>query len=373
MTNGENAGFWSYAHSDNQSSNGRLLALADEIRKEYDILTGDSLHLFMDRDDVEWGDAWRERLDTNLTATTFFIALITPRYLQSPECRKEFIQFTSKAQNLGIAEYLLPILYAPIPELGEDHPDEIAAMVARTQYEDWRQLRLNDPNSEPHRIAVNRLVARLIDIDKRMTQVQMEAMQSAEDDVTSEGLKELTEEIHKLFSPWHEAVIISRTLEAQESATFTTFQERIQTLESRKSPQSALTTTTIRFGEEIFPITKRYNETAQEYSSLTIQLDPLIRRSLELIAVHGSGIELLMEVAEGIHDAMDCIRDIMKMSHLRAQGSKAITKVKFYGQNKNLSRTFRELERLERQSVRLVTEGNNIVIGWHQELSAITG
>jgi hypothetical protein len=58
----------------------------------------------------------------------------------------------------------VPIFYVTVPGLDESSPDEAVAAVARTQWEDWRDLRLEDLESPAHRQGVNRLARRLSDI-----------------------------------------------------------------------------------------------------------------------------------------------------------------------------------------------------------------
>src|SRR5690349_8733979 len=111
------AGFWSYAHADNKASRGEILQFAEEIGDEFDLMTGRELCIFVDRDDIAWGDNWRERIDTGLKGTTFFMPIITPRYFVREECRRELRLFTSQAKSLGLIEFLLPILYVPTAAL----------------------------------------------------------------------------------------------------------------------------------------------------------------------------------------------------------------------------------------------------------------
>ncbi|WP_030450534.1 TIR domain-containing protein [Herbidospora cretacea] len=160
------AGFWSYTHRDDLAEGGRLLRLAESVREEYALLTGNDLEIFVDREGIAWGEEWRQRIDQALQSTTFFIPIVTARYLQSVECRRELLRFAGKAESLGVKELFLPIVYAPIRQLDqpEDNDDEIVALVRRTHYQDWRELRLLDENSAAYRAAVHALAGRLVKI-----------------------------------------------------------------------------------------------------------------------------------------------------------------------------------------------------------------
>jgi len=86
------AGFWSYAHEDDMLDGGNILKLSRLIMEEYNLLSGEPLSLFVDRNDIAWGEEWRERINSSLAETTFFIPIITPRYFTRPECRRELLE-----------------------------------------------------------------------------------------------------------------------------------------------------------------------------------------------------------------------------------------------------------------------------------------
>jgi hypothetical protein len=131
------------------------------------MLTGDDLEIFVDRAGIKWGDEWRARIEAALQQTTFFIPVVTPRFLKSEECRRELISFSGAARSLGVEDLLMPLLYVPV-DIDEDSPDEVIRLIARTQYEDWRALRFADVGSAEHRLGVNRLALRLVEIDERV-------------------------------------------------------------------------------------------------------------------------------------------------------------------------------------------------------------
>lgn len=158
----ESAVFWSYAHADDEAEDGRITRLARSVVQEHALLAGEAIDLFLDRESLAWGDAWRSRIDSALAQTTFFVPVITPRFLMSEECRRELIEFIGNAKGLGVNELLLPILYVrPTVDEGAE-PDELFETVSAYQWEPWDTLRLEDEDSAIYRRAVNRLADRLI-------------------------------------------------------------------------------------------------------------------------------------------------------------------------------------------------------------------
>jgi hypothetical protein len=40
-------GFWSYAHADDKRDNGRIVQLAHDVADEYEMITGESLSIYL--------------------------------------------------------------------------------------------------------------------------------------------------------------------------------------------------------------------------------------------------------------------------------------------------------------------------------------
>ncbi len=81
-------GFWSYVHANDEVDMGRVTQLAIDIVGHYRAITGESIRLFLDRDDLHWGDQWREQVAEALSNVAFFIPVVTPRYFQRVESRR---------------------------------------------------------------------------------------------------------------------------------------------------------------------------------------------------------------------------------------------------------------------------------------------
>lgn len=156
-------GFWSYVHADDDAESGRVAQLARDVVAQFEMLTGESISLFLDRDRLQWGDDWRPKVDASLSSIAFFVPVITPRYFMSKECRRELNYFARQAQRLGIEELVLPVLWIDVAGLHEDEPaDELLALVKRFQWSDWTALRFSDLGSGEYRKAVADLAERLV-------------------------------------------------------------------------------------------------------------------------------------------------------------------------------------------------------------------
>jgi TIR domain len=161
---GEVAGFWSYVQLDNAADGGRVLSLARRLRDEYRLQTADEIEIFVDRESLTWGTEWAQRINEAIAGTTFFIPIITPSYFRSQACRNELLKFALEAKRLGLEQLLMPVYWVTVAEL-EDDPegstDEAISLVARYQWEDLREARLEDEDSSAFRKAVARLAREL--------------------------------------------------------------------------------------------------------------------------------------------------------------------------------------------------------------------
>jgi hypothetical protein len=156
-------GFWSYVHADDAADGGRIGRLARDIASEFEMQTGEAIELFLDRDELQWGDNWKNEIDNALASVAFFIPVLTPRYFRSAECRRELQFFARKAIELGVRDLVLPLLYVDVPALSQAAPtDEMIPLIRGFQWEDWRELRFADPTTERYRRGVSRLTARLV-------------------------------------------------------------------------------------------------------------------------------------------------------------------------------------------------------------------
>ena len=57
------SGFWSYVHADDEAEGDRITLLAEKLVAEYEMITGEKIELFLDKDGIEWGEKWRDKID----------------------------------------------------------------------------------------------------------------------------------------------------------------------------------------------------------------------------------------------------------------------------------------------------------------------
>ncbi|MCS6568137.1 toll/interleukin-1 receptor domain-containing protein [Curtobacterium flaccumfaciens pv. flaccumfaciens] len=160
----DSQGFWSYVRKDDDADGSRVTQLARDVVAQYEMLSNESIELFLDVDEgIQWGDDWEKKLADSIGKVAFFIPVLTPRYFASASCRAELNTFARTATELGFRNLLLPLLYVDVPGLHDDAPsDPLLSLAKRFQWVDWRDLRFADRASADYRRAISALAERLV-------------------------------------------------------------------------------------------------------------------------------------------------------------------------------------------------------------------
>jgi hypothetical protein len=149
--------FFSYAHFDDMHEKGRITELCKELANEVQFCTGKKFEIFLDRNDIRWGQAWKDVIGKELERVAFFIAIVTPTYFESRECAKELKSFLNRENTLGNNNLVFPLYYADIPERMRTEKKLINRVLTHRQYVDWRKLRYSGFDEAQFRIALNGL------------------------------------------------------------------------------------------------------------------------------------------------------------------------------------------------------------------------
>ncbi len=147
-------GFFSYSREDDEDFRGELSAIRAAIGRNLAALLGrkkrEDFHLWQDVDAIAPGKQWEMEIAKAIEASVFFIPIITPRAVASPYCKSEFESFLARERALGRSDLVFPILYIPVPALGNEvrrRNDRVLTIVAERQFVDWRSFRYLDVNS----------------------------------------------------------------------------------------------------------------------------------------------------------------------------------------------------------------------------------
>jgi len=141
--------FLSYAHFDFEHNEPRLRRDMEFLRGEVRQQTGEEFLIFIDREDILWGQEWQARIDNALKETTILIPLITPSFFKSPYCRDELSTFLELEAKVKRGALIFPIYYVDmgLTDESEQKRDKLVRYVASRQYVDWQDIRLDAPSS----------------------------------------------------------------------------------------------------------------------------------------------------------------------------------------------------------------------------------
>jgi TIR domain len=160
------AAFLSYARVDDEYEDGLVSQLRKRLSGAVRAQTGEDFPIFQDREDIQWGQNWQQRIEETLDAVTLLIPIMTPSFFKSRACRDEVARFLEREQHLGRGDLILPVYYISALELDDPQrreADELARVLASRQFADWRELRYEPFTSPVVRKALDYLAGRMRD------------------------------------------------------------------------------------------------------------------------------------------------------------------------------------------------------------------
>lgn len=310
--------FWSYTHRDDDLEGGRIRRLANSISNEYELMTGESLEMFVDNTAIAWGQRWRSVIDDALTRTAFFIPVITPLYLRSNECRREFLEFSGKARNLGSIDLLLPILYSDTPAVSDSsNDDEIVRLVRDIQRSDWRQLRLADESSEKYRTAVHELAARLVEV--MAAESARPLPDPPTDDIEDEpGFLDDVAQAEESAESW-QAILSDLSQEIQTvEAIVADATTRLKESDLRGGGARGRLVVVRRFSDEIEEPSRRINKLGKEFVRSVVAADPGVRELIQRSKTEA----LTSSGREQADSFLQIVGNLAESSEMMANGTK---------------------------------------------------
>jgi len=337
------------------------------------MISGEKIKLFLDRDALSWGDNWREEIDHSLEITAFFVAVITPRYFMSSECRRELQAFVRGAEQIGVKALVLPIVYLDIPDLNEDAPQDDAVSLVKTfQWVDWRQLRFADPSSSEYRKAIADLAQRLVDANREiLSQELAPATNTAQGELPTgssgndePGLIDLIAAGEVAMPAWAETV----TALGDEMTAFTALTESatkdIEDADRSGKGAAGRLAVARKFAKELTEPADRIMQLANNYASQSYDVDMAIRT---LIA--GAPGEV-----EGDPSARNTVCEFFGAITTMAQNAQdAVTGLKEMAQTlsttESLSRDLRPpLQKLQK-GITIMVEASAVIDGWTKAIA----
>jgi hypothetical protein len=373
------AAFWSYVHKDNDAEGGRIVQLAHDLEEQYGILTGGKLTLFLDKDKIEWGDELRDGIDRALAGTTFFVPIITPRYFQSDECRRELIVFSQETKRLRVESLLLPVYYVEVPELfAKDEPSDSAMrLVSEHKHEDWRSLSLEEVSSTAYRKGVRRLAERLVKVVQELTQeTQVSASEHAGHSTTTRdinadddapGLIELLAEGEAAMPEWNRIIEAASPEIEQIGNLASEAADQMRASDAKGGGASGKLKVAIALAERLKPHAEATLKLGQENATILVKIDPAITELL-------SQIEADPETALQTEGAPGFINSIATLAQSGKRNVESLQSLSAsLDGTAQASRTLRPPIRDIQRGLRGFVDAQAIYDEWERRLNAIEG
>lgn len=113
--------------------------------------------VFQDKQHLLEGSHFPEVLAKELKSADVLLALVSPAWLQSEWCRREFSLFTDDATDSKRLHRILPVLWVDTPEMNSRSLDLVARTMASISYADWRDLRYENWDDSKNQRQVGKL------------------------------------------------------------------------------------------------------------------------------------------------------------------------------------------------------------------------
>ena len=159
-------GFLSYTRMDDQFFGGYITAFRKTLEAGVRVVTGDrEFRLWQDVEGIVLGERWEKKLAEVIGEASFFLPMLSPLYLTSPNCREEVELFVAHERAKNRDDLILPIYLVDSPKLEkpeERDRDPIAAEISKRQRYDWREnawLALEEPPARKAILALAQAIA----------------------------------------------------------------------------------------------------------------------------------------------------------------------------------------------------------------------
>ncbi|MER7860653.1 toll/interleukin-1 receptor domain-containing protein [Amycolatopsis japonica] len=355
----ETSGFWSYVHKDDEAEGERISQLARDVVAQFEMISGEGISLFLDQDSIEWGDEWRPKVDAALASIAFFVPILTPRYFQSKECRRELNFFARRAKDLGVSELIMPIKYIDFPALSEDDPMDDAIILARSfQWEDWTELRFSSRTSPEYRQAIAKMADRIhrAYLSTEKTEIEPDRTDSHDDDDTL-GSVEIIAKAEQSFPAW------TSTLEQLGEAI-----TAIGTL-MQKAADENQSSTNSTYGARLVMI----NRVARELEEPTTRVESLANEYSKQLHAVDDGLSLIFqmipsEIKNKTSSPGEVYSFTKSITDLASSASESLdfleTFIETLGPVERTARTIRPVVRRLRKSLTLLLEARELTQNW---------
>ena len=140
--------FLSYTRSKDQYS--KVTTFRERLEAEL-LIRRPGTKIFQDKENISEGEHFPEVIKDQIDQADLLLTLLSPAWLVSDWCRKEFSFFTRQLSDEKRLHRIMPVLWVETPQVDANSTDPIAKALSSIQYSDWRERRYNnwdDPDNQ---------------------------------------------------------------------------------------------------------------------------------------------------------------------------------------------------------------------------------
>lgn len=110
-------GFFSYAHHDAKTDTGLIPDFTRRLEDRVNArLVNAQFLIWRDNDQLRTGDRWDRKIEAELRASDVLIVLLTPQWIGSDYCRREYTIFEGVEASRAVGDFVAPILARPVEQ-----------------------------------------------------------------------------------------------------------------------------------------------------------------------------------------------------------------------------------------------------------------
>ncbi|ESW73472.1 toll/interleukin-1 receptor domain-containing protein [Mesorhizobium sp. C277A] len=108
-------GFFSYAHSDAAADPDLVEAFTRQLElRVSNKFTNAKFAIWRDTENIRIGERWNAKIESAINSSDIMILLLSPKWVESDYCRKEYLPFKAVELNKSVGEYVAPLLVREI-------------------------------------------------------------------------------------------------------------------------------------------------------------------------------------------------------------------------------------------------------------------
>src|SRR5690606_34381936 len=104
--------FLSYTRKDAEFFGGYITEFRKTLENAVHVVSGsEAFKIFQDVEGIVIGESWKKKLSDVISASSFFVPMVSPLFLSSEPCRDEVNEFLEHERSLGRDDLILPVYF----------------------------------------------------------------------------------------------------------------------------------------------------------------------------------------------------------------------------------------------------------------------